>query len=275
MEVRIEMITPQMAEEWLRTSNGNPRYIRKGKTVDIAIVERIERDIRNGKWVMGNNSIAFLKDGTLIDGHHRLSAIVKAGVPVQSIVVYGIEDDGKAHIDENRVRTKSARTGLSSLVVSTINLHYTFEHGEGEMRAASAEWTMEFARNHPLVEKAVVLSERGKTLNRGIARKQSITHACFLALESGEDEKEIQRFCEVINNGMYDEPRQNTAVIIRNHLLSDKFTTSNKSKMVVLEYNVERAIFDFIHGDGSRKRMYNESSGIYWEKLKKDGWVMT
>lgn len=58
----------------------------------------------SGKWELNGATIVFNCDGTLNDGQHRLEAIVKSGVAVQSFVVRGVTCGAK-HIDRNKPRT--------------------------------------------------------------------------------------------------------------------------------------------------------------------------
>lgn len=77
-------ITPAMATEWLAKHNTMNRTLRESKVAAYA------RDMTNGDWQLNGDAIRFADDGTLLDGQHRLSAIVRANVTVQSIVVWGL-----------------------------------------------------------------------------------------------------------------------------------------------------------------------------------------
>lgn len=87
MHVSVIKITPQKAREWLDTTNTHNR-----KVSDVH-VKKLAKSMREGKWVANGQSISFSADGTLLDGQHRLSAIVASGVSITCPVAYGIEDD--------------------------------------------------------------------------------------------------------------------------------------------------------------------------------------
>ena len=72
-----------MAEEFL-THNIRNRNIR------LPYVDELATYMRQGKWDVTHQGIAFYEDGTLFDGQHRLHAIIKAGIPVKMMVTYGI-----------------------------------------------------------------------------------------------------------------------------------------------------------------------------------------
>ena len=91
-------ITPKLASEMLE-SNPRNRRIRRN------LVEYIKAQILNGEWQPDHpNPISFSKD-RLIDGQHRLLAIVAAGVPVNAEVRYGVRDELRKYIDTGTSRT--------------------------------------------------------------------------------------------------------------------------------------------------------------------------
>ena len=83
-EYKTILCTPEMATEML-THNIRNRSINKSD------VKRIAERIQSGQWEFDGSPIKFNSDGILVDGHHRLAAIVKAGIPVELAVVYGVD----------------------------------------------------------------------------------------------------------------------------------------------------------------------------------------
>ena len=79
----IELITPDQARQYL-AFNTNNRNLRK------AHVEKLANDIKNGRWVYNSATIVFNGDGTLLDGQHRLAAIIDADTPVKVAVARGV-----------------------------------------------------------------------------------------------------------------------------------------------------------------------------------------
>ena len=91
----LRTITPSLAVEWL-AKNLNFRKKRQWWVADIA------RDITAGRYALNGETIKFNERGELIDGQHRLSAVVLAGVPIQSYVVFGVR--GESTIDRGHSR---------------------------------------------------------------------------------------------------------------------------------------------------------------------------
>ena len=97
MDFRIETISPQKAREYLDTSNGN-RPIGKND------VRLYANAMRKGKWVLNGATICFDTDGHLLDGHHRLLAVIEANVPATFCVLRGLDPDVFPYIDGGRKR---------------------------------------------------------------------------------------------------------------------------------------------------------------------------
>jgi hypothetical protein len=81
--VRWEEITPAMATSYLEKNVSN-RVVRKGTVAADA------RDMKLGNWVPTHQGIGFNDRGELIDGQHRLCAIVSSGVTIRTLVTRGI-----------------------------------------------------------------------------------------------------------------------------------------------------------------------------------------
>ena len=97
MRATTEKINPRLAEKYLELNTVN-RPIRQSH------VEFLSKEISGGRWKMNGASIVF-NGGTLVDGQHRLWAIIEAKTPIDTIVVRGAEDDSFPTIDTGKCRT--------------------------------------------------------------------------------------------------------------------------------------------------------------------------
>ena len=86
MQITTETITPEIAAEYLK-HNTNNRNIRTSH------VEYLSNAIKRGEWVLSHQGIAFNEHGVLIDGQHRLQAIIKSGIAVQMLVSRNVGSD--------------------------------------------------------------------------------------------------------------------------------------------------------------------------------------
>lgn len=92
-----ELITPEKATEYLQTSIGN-------RPVSKVYVNTYVNAIQRGEWKNNGVPIIFDYQGHLIDGHHRLNAIVKSNTPVMMSVTRGAEEGSFTTIDCGRSR---------------------------------------------------------------------------------------------------------------------------------------------------------------------------
>src|SRR4051812_47344546 len=91
-------VTPEMASQWLRYNNHN-RAMRK------SVWERYAEDMRAGRWLLTHQGVAFDEEGNLVDGQHRLRAVVESGVTVELSVTYGVPMDRQIVVDDHAVRS--------------------------------------------------------------------------------------------------------------------------------------------------------------------------
>ena len=110
---QVMTITPELAKEWLNKNVNNRR-------LSVAAIDRLASMIERGLWQLSHQGIAFYEDDTLADGQHRLSAIVKAGKAVQSVVTYGLTKESNGIIDQGgRVRTLADNLAFEGKTVPT------------------------------------------------------------------------------------------------------------------------------------------------------------
>lgn len=99
-------ITPEVAEEWLLGNTIN-RHIR------VNVVQAYARDMKNGCWDFNGESIKFSPNGQLIDGQHRLQAVIVSGVTIKSLVVFGLPGSAQKTVDVGVKRLYSDQLTLA------------------------------------------------------------------------------------------------------------------------------------------------------------------
>ena len=98
MKTEIVTITPAMAEKWLKGTTSGNRPVRRTH------VKSIAAQIEKGQWQLNGESIIVDDNGNIVDGQHRLLAIIHAGKSVDSIVVRGVNPDSFKTIDSGATR---------------------------------------------------------------------------------------------------------------------------------------------------------------------------
>lgn len=90
-------VTPELAKEWLKLNTRN-------RKVSPIRVKGYADQMKAGAWRITGQAIQFDTDGVLIDGQHRLEAVVMANVPVRMAVVRELEPEVREVIDTGWVR---------------------------------------------------------------------------------------------------------------------------------------------------------------------------
>lgn len=93
-----ELITPEKAREYLGHNLRN-RNVRR------ADVKAYADDMASGNWRYVGDPIKFSKQGRLIDGQHRLIALVDAGVTLKFAVMRGLDLEDQLVLDTGIRRT--------------------------------------------------------------------------------------------------------------------------------------------------------------------------
>jgi hypothetical protein len=95
--MRVETITPQVAKALLE-KNTNNRNITKGH------LAFLKSEMLSGNWQFNGQGIIVGASGRLLDGQHRLTAVVETGVSIDSLVLRGIDEAAFVTIDTGKHR---------------------------------------------------------------------------------------------------------------------------------------------------------------------------
>jgi len=110
-DVRLELITPAMAAEWLQFNVHN-------RKINEPRVNQLVQDILAGRWMLNGETIKFDREGRLLDGQHRLLAIVQAKTAIQSLVMYALDPMAQLTIDIGQQRTTGQQLTLAGIGIT-------------------------------------------------------------------------------------------------------------------------------------------------------------
>lgn len=129
-----QFVTPEEAERWLLARHPLNRAVAP------KVVARYADDIKAGRWRLTHQGIAFDDQEKLIDGQHRLSAIVRAGLGIWLVVARYVAcdaDAAKLACDVGRTRNIGCVGEVSG----------AFEKGHGQAIAAIVSGMMMLDKN--------------------------------------------------------------------------------------------------------------------------------
>lgn len=97
MIVKLTTITPAWAEETLKRNIGN-------RPLNALHVDRLAKEMTNGRWKVNGDTIC-LNGERIIDGQHRLHAVIQSGITIETLVVEGLGHDVFVTKDVGKRRT--------------------------------------------------------------------------------------------------------------------------------------------------------------------------
>ena len=148
-------ITPEAAKDYLERNTHN-------RPVNKEHVRALAKAIREGRWQTTHQGIAFSEDLVLLDGQHRLLAIIEANMTVRMQVTMGLAKDALFGIDQNKVRTVAQNLGLmghtySKVVTAWSNVVKSLLTGGGERTWTTEDVKQIYAENQEAIDRATVL----------------------------------------------------------------------------------------------------------------------
>jgi hypothetical protein len=109
---QLTSVTPKLAAQWLAKNQHN-------RNVRTSVVNAYARDMIAGNWQVTGEALKFDTEGDLIDGQHRLQAVIKADVTVTMLVVRGIAATAQDVMDTGAKRSASDALQLHGHANST------------------------------------------------------------------------------------------------------------------------------------------------------------
>jgi len=151
---RVEKIGTAKAKKYLATMGRNRK--KKGR-----LRQRYIEAMEKGQWKLTGESIKFNTKGELIDGQHRLEAVIETGKEIEILVCRNVPDEAFMELDTGGTRTPSdlltvAGYDYTSGVASAIrNLTSIYEIEAGGLAGSSLgrrrvdpESLLEYAEQH-------------------------------------------------------------------------------------------------------------------------------
>lgn len=230
----VETITPLIARKLLENNMKN-RHINRDA------VEEYKSLMQQNKWAMNGETIKISKAGKLLDGQHRLTAVVELNRPVHMMVARDLDEDVIPTIDTGRKRKVADSfqiggiggvLGTASMnmnvLAASANISREFDDGMyNELKKKKGERTRRF---HPT--EALEYMKENSGLIHSVARmmkdylfyRQFAPISIFCALHyhfSLFDKKKSEEFWSGFVEGA-NLDKDHPILVLRNRLLYDK-----------------------------------------------------
>ena len=259
MKIRTEIVNPERAKFYLEKNQ-------KNRNLRPKIVNFYADQMTKGVWLEDNgDTIRISKAGYLLDGQHRLSAIVKAGVSLKLTIAYDIVDNAFEFIDIGTARHAGDILSISgvkkpNVIASIIKEYNGLKHG-----ISSGSRTIKLS-NHEVLEIYKTDPEKydfaaKKAMHfyssfNGIVTP-TVLGSYYLYLKDYSPNRVddfFEKLCTGANIGI-DDP----IMILRNKLLIYK-TQSDKSMTGVMRYDfIVKSWNNYLRGKKTKRLVFNEN----------------
>ena len=197
-QIEAVTITPAMATQWLK-SNTHNRPARKPH------VSRLAKEMVSGNWQLNGETIKFDTWGRLIDGQHRLMAIIEASQPITTHVCTGLAADSDifATIDVGLNRSAGSVLAMHGIKYATeiaagiAFMKQTFGDSQRPGKVSNAETLQTYLENPEKWQKIAAIASHNEI--REIVRKPVFSVFLWDALDVSEPQ--ALNFVEMFRTG--------------------------------------------------------------------------
>lgn len=236
MKAELKKITPEDAARMLELNTSN-------RPANKQHVKRLARQMTLGRWKVNGDTICM--NGTqLVDGQHRLMAIVESGCTIETLVVEGVSSDAFDTKDigkrrsaadtlavNGEVNCKSLAAALAVIdryMTGRMDRHVRYENNEIE----------ELLEKYPETRESIKVCRRTK----GLVPQATLVACHYLFAQKDRDA--ANEFMEGVLHGRNlseDDPEYTLRErLLKNSLCSSKMTTMSIAAIIIKAWNAKR-----------------------------------
>lgn len=153
-------VTPEIADRWLDLNTGN-RNLRRD------VVDKLARDLKNDRFLENGDAVRFSSGGDLLDGQHRLHAMVESQTSAWLLVVSNLPASARDTVDDGTKRTMADRfqfhgeisAPVLAAVIRKAILWEQSHRQQGARFTPSALESFQFLADHPELRAAARAAE--------------------------------------------------------------------------------------------------------------------
>jgi hypothetical protein len=187
---RVQKISPVKAAEMLAANTSN-------RPLSKSAVRGFAEAMVRGDWLVTHQGIAFDTDGVLVDGQHRLAAIIEADLPVELTVFTDVEPNTFDVLDTGKKRNAADVLAIegeksTATLAAMVRTVWQFENRpeatwSGGGAAVTNHQIVQTLEAHPKIRDFVAVGERIATETGMI--KSAAGAAAYLVEQANKREK--------------------------------------------------------------------------------------
>lgn len=254
----LETITPELAQEWLgvNTHNRNLRQM---------LADAYARDIINNKWPITGATISFDIEGKLLDGQHRLTAIINANKSIKSFVIRNLPLEARAVTDTGQSRTASDALRLenykhSNKLPPVIRNMLMIKLGSTFIPRVTNSEVIELVCKHPNLINSIQYCQASQVISASV-----LATVHYIATLSNAEEK-ANEFATILIDGLGVSNPNNPAFRWREYLSKIK-----SQRPVLLKFQLLGTCLAWHHfSQGTELKMFRIPSAFYNQSFNID-----
>lgn len=225
-------VTPAIAAEMLKR-NGNNRPINEGQVTQLA------RQMEKGEWLFDGQPLRFGKDGRLLDGQHRLTAVIQSDTTQTFSIMHGIDAAAFKVMDTGKLRSTGDIFQIEGIknyaqaasITRMIYLHTNkMFFGIGRAMTPTNQQLLEFYLKQDGIDKYVTHSKPLYTHFKK-ALNSTVIGALFY-LMAKKDVKQAEEFWNKLCTGLSLE-EGSPIHYLRNFILEDRMNQQKYPKVII------------------------------------------
>jgi hypothetical protein len=246
-------VSPELAFQWLEGNTHN-------RPICQAKVEHFVRLMKAGLWQHSSQGIAFDTAGLLIDGQHRLWAVIEANVTVRMLVCYNappktrwVLDVGPGRSDKDIINITGEVGQVNSWHMSTLRSMFAGVSCRTQ-HLAPIEVAELFSRHREAID--FTLEHLGASAPKGVPSAQS--RAVIARAYYSADRGRLAHFADVLSSGVPADESDYGIITLRDFLLGVAGDGRGRSVQRIRYAKTEWALDAFLDGKAPKRLSASE-----------------
>ena len=215
MQVELITVTPDIAETYL-ANNGHNRPLNRNRVASLSAA------MQSGDWRLNGETIILSETGKLLDGQHRLKAVVHYGKPVDLLVARGAPDDSFITIDTGKTRSTGDilhMTGVNDggISAAVAKMLWQMIRRQPLQTPAPPSYLIKVLERYPSTAKWIAASA-GQKVNT-VTSRSSLVLACVYLEDIAQKPSAAERFFKAVTEGA-NLPEGDPVLALRNRLIT-------------------------------------------------------
>jgi hypothetical protein len=201
LDSEIVEMTPTVAREII-ASNSRNRSLRKD------YVRMLAGAMKRGEWAVNGEPIQIAEDGTLLNGQHRLEAVIESGVTVPLLVVRGLPTSAQRTMDSGTRRNlsdvlalhgESDTTNLAAMLTLLHRYRIGARLDNSSRTAPTATEALELLERESAIHDRLVIARKVHRATRMRVSVTAVLSYLFDEADPGEGERFFEELCRPID----------------------------------------------------------------------------